>query len=66
MGIAYSFRWLSPNYRHGGKHRGRQAAMVQGKELQATGGAEPLGLAWASETQSPSPVTHFLQQGHTS
>ena len=24
-----------------------------------------LGLAWALETSNPSPVTHFLQKGHT-
>lgn len=26
---------------------------------------ELLGLAWASETVKPTPVTHFLKQGHT-
>lgn len=51
------------------QHAGRCGADEVGQSStsgsEGNGKSEPLGMAWASETSSPPPVAHFLQQSHT-
>jgi hypothetical protein len=66
LGLAYSFRDLI--YYDGGEHGDIQAGMVLEKKLRVLD--QPAeeetgpGLCFL-KSQSPLPVTYFLQQGHT-
>ena len=72
MGASLQLRGFG--YSYGGKHSGMQGEMVLEKKLRvfhldpSAGGRDyrRLGLPWTPETSKLAPVTHFLQQGHTS